>query len=274
MAAMDDVFATLELFEASSFPSLTATSSFPHLSFATPGISPSSPPALSNNVSSSPLHPQTRHGYRIPSSPLNSGPSSTTSVAITTSRRSYVESFGAPLIITSVPAGQEVYFRPEASWRKMLVVQPPVDVLRIYQHGLSEDGAEYAGVEWLDPRKKIHPLHGLTMWDVFAEVVQKLDGRRSGGMGIQWNMWDIVESSEEDEGYYRRASQHVVVENEPKDSETLVYVDWWIDRNAPVGNSRQEVEGPELRRMAGMEIIPGQENAKRKRMSITLGRPW
>ena len=98
-------------------------------------------------------------------------------------------------------AGQEVYSRPEASWRKMLVVQPPVDVLRIYQ-------------------------------------------RRSGGMGIQWNMWDIVESSEEDEGYYRRASQHVVVENEPKDSVTLVYVDWWIDRNAPVGNSRQEVEGP------------------------------
>lgn len=92
-------------------------------------------------------------------------------------------------------AGQEVYFRPEASWRKMLVVQPPVDVLRIYQHGLSEDYAEYAGVEWLDPRKEIHLLHGLTMWDVFAEVVQKLDGRRSGGMGIQWNMWDIVESN-------------------------------------------------------------------------------
>lgn len=58
-----------------------------------------------------------------------------------------------------------------------------------------------------------------------------------------------------------------MVENEPKDSVTLVYVDWWVDRIT-------QVEGPELRRMAGMEIIPGQENAKRKRVSITLGRPW
>jgi hypothetical protein len=65
-----------------------------------------------------------------------------------------------------------------------------------------------------------------------------------------------------------------VVENESKDSVTLVYVHRWIDRNALVSKSRQETESPELRKMAEMEIIPGEENTKRKRISITLGRPW
>lgn len=39
-----------------------------------------------------------------------------------------------------------------------------------------------------------------------------------------------IEESRENEGYDRSASRHVLVENERKDSVTLVYVDWWIDR--------------------------------------------
>ena len=42
------------------------------------------------------------------------------------------------------------------------------------------------------------------------------------------------------------------------DRHTLVYVDWWMDRNAPAMNSGREEEVAELRRMAGIEIVPGQ----------------
>jgi len=111
------------------------------------------------------------------------------------------------------------------------------------------------------------------MWEVFAEAMRTLDGRITGGVGIQWNMWDIVESRE-DEGYDRSVSQHVLVENEPKDSVTLVYLDWWIDRNTPREENQRPLDCPELRRMTGMEIILGRENSKRKRMSISPGSPW
>ncbi|OBT73447.1 hypothetical protein VF21_07303 [Pseudogymnoascus sp. 05NY08] len=127
------------------------------------------------------------------------------------------------------PAGWDAYCRPEASWRKMLAMQPPVPILRILQYGFHQDTEEEARQRG-GPRKVMQLSQG-----------RKADGTAPGVM--QWDVWDVGDAIGEDDGGQGDECIYLIEGDEDMDRYTLVYVDWWMDRNATAMNNGQEEDG-------------------------------
>lgn len=136
----------------------------------------------------------------------------------------------------------------------MLAMQPPVKLLRILQYGFSHEDPREEDEKKLGSRKVMQMSHERMSRGAFPQAVL---ARRAKGV-IQWDMWDVVGTTDEDEGSQGNKSIYVIEGEEGMDRHTLVYVDWWMDRNAPAMNNGREEEVVELRRMAGIEIVPGQ----------------
>lgn len=147
---------------------------------------------------------------------------------------------------------QEAYFRPEASWRKMLAMQPPVKMLRILQYGFSQEDPRDEDEQRLCPRKVMQMSQGQKVGGELAGVGLNVERRASGVM--QWDIWDSEEITGEDGGRERDRSLYVIEGEEGMDSHTLAYVDWWMDRKAVAINDGREEEVRELQRMAGIII--------------------
>ncbi|OBT65749.1 hypothetical protein VE03_03369 [Pseudogymnoascus sp. 23342-1-I1] len=153
-------------------------------------------------------------------------------------------------------ADQDAYLRPEASWRKTLAMQPPVKMLRILQYGFSQENPRGEDEKRLGPRRVMQMSQSPTLRAVFAQA-GPTRRRRARGV-IQWDMWDVVTATGEDERSQVNETLYVIEGEEGMDRHTLVYVDWWMDRNGSAINNGGEEEVAEIRRMAGMDIVSGQ----------------
>ena len=78
----------------------------------------------------------------------------------------------------------------------MLAMQPPVKMLRILQYGFSHEDRRGEDEKKLGPRKVMQVSQERMSCGVFAHAVLR---KRAGGV-IQWDMWDAVETTDEDEG--------------------------------------------------------------------------
>ncbi|KFY44138.1 hypothetical protein V494_01624 [Pseudogymnoascus sp. VKM F-4513 (FW-928)] len=162
--------------------------------------------------------------------------------------QSAVEGFSA--------ASREAYFRPEASWRRMLAIQPPVDMFCVVQSRFSknpwEEGWPKSVPRWL-MRIQHHMWAGMV-----AQVVPR--PLRAGLLweDMVWNMWDRVGVTDKDEGSQRNESLdaiggvHRVVYIDKSlcvdwwMDKNASYVDWWMDRNTSAKNNDREVEDIKL----------------------------
>ncbi|KFZ09982.1 hypothetical protein V501_05368 [Pseudogymnoascus sp. VKM F-4519 (FW-2642)] len=127
------------------------------------------------------------------------------------------------------PADWEAYCRPEASWRRMLAMQPPVPILQILQHAFHQESKE-------ETRKRGGP----------RKVMQLSQGRKADGTApgvMQWDVWDAVDVIAEDDGGQWDESIYLIEGEEDMERYTLVYVDWWMDRKAPAMNNGPHVNG-------------------------------
>ena len=126
-------------------------------------------------------------------------------------------------------ADWDTYCRPEASWRRMLAMQPPVHILQIVQYSLHQ-WREGETRQRRDPRKVMQWAQG-----------RKGDGTTEGVM--QWDLWDGEDAVGEVYGGLYTESIYLIEGEEDMDRSTLVYVDWWMDRNAPAMNNGREEDG-------------------------------
>jgi hypothetical protein len=122
-------------------------------------------------------------------------------------------------------ANPDAYSRPEASWRRMLVTQPAVEMLKIV----------YANVvrkSWSRTKEKrqLASGEGLRMGFLYDFIVGR-GGLQSGSgftfrrFSIQWNMFDIEDNlkTEEWQGNSDFLSRAALIErNEEKENVTLV----------------------------------------------------
>jgi hypothetical protein len=116
-------------------------------------------------------------------------------------------------------ARSEVYCRPEASWRRMLVTQPPVKLLKIVT-------ASNVRKRWGRKRemKEFGNKGGLRMGFVYDFVIEEIHSSYAR-FGLQWNMFDVEEDKEavEDGGmddYLYRGE--LIERNEERESVTLI----------------------------------------------------
>lgn len=138
----------------------------------------------------------------------------------------------------------------------MLAIQPPVKMLRILQYGFSRQDPREEDEKRLGPRKVMQISQRPKSCGAFARVGQRPEQRARGV--IQWDMWDEVAATDENEDNQGNGSLYVIEGEEGMDRHTLVFVDWWMDRSVQVTNRDREVESLELRRIAGIEIAPWQ----------------
>lgn len=61
-----------------------------------------------------------------------------------------------------------------------------------------------------------------------------------------WDMWSAADTTDEGEGNQTSGSRFIVADDVGNNAESVVYVDWWMDRNSQAMNSGREGEGPEL----------------------------
>lgn len=123
-------------------------------------------------------------------------------------------------------ADWETYCRPEASWRRMLAMQPPVHILQMLQYAFLQESEE-------ETRQRRGP----------RKVMQWSQGRKGDGTArgvMQWDVWDGEDAIDEVDGGQRAESIYLTEGEEDMDRSTLVYVDWWMDRNIlAMNNGRQ-----------------------------------
>jgi hypothetical protein len=108
-------------------------------------------------------------------------------------------------------------------------MQPPVHILRILQHAFHQESEE-------ETRKRGGP----------RKVMQLSQGRKADGTApgvMQWDVWDAVDAIGEDDGGQWDESIYLIEGEEDMERYTLVYVDWWMDRNAPAMNNGRQGDG-------------------------------
>lgn len=120
---------------------------------------------------------------------------------------------------TDVGVRSETYFRPEASWRHMLVMQPPINCLKILR-------AKSVRKRWAKERETIDAAQegGLRMGYLYDNTIDYIC-EFYGFFGLQWNMFQIEEDkeAEEDGGMDDAMYRWQLIENnEEKDSVTLI----------------------------------------------------
>jgi hypothetical protein len=116
-------------------------------------------------------------------------------------------------------ARPDAYARPEASWRRMLVIQPGIKRLKILYAQMTRRG-------WYKDREVQDCATGLRMALLYDMVTEKLEQFRIL-FAFQWNMFDITEDSEAREYSDGDASPTMALIEKEEDLESLTLV--WKD---------------------------------------------
>lgn len=136
----------------------------------------------------------------------------------------------------------------------MLALQPPVDVWRILQYvPYREDDPRGWDGEWVGPKRMMRLMSGLNRRKTEGRIVRTVKGLKpkenTTGMTLEtmlWDMWSAADTTDEGEGNQTSGSRFIVADDVGNNAESVVYVDWWMDRNSQAMNSGREGEGPEL----------------------------
>lgn len=91
------------------------------------------------------------------------------------------------------------------------------------QYGFSREDPRKEDEKRLGPRKVMQISQRPKSCGAFARVGQRPD-RRTRGV-IQWDMWDVVAATDEDEETQGNESLYVIEGEEGMDRHTLVFVD-------------------------------------------------
>jgi len=108
----------------------------------------------------------------------------------------------------------DAYSRPEASWRRMLVMQPAVQLLKIVHANL--DGKRWKRVR---ETREFTPAEGLRMGFLYDFVVEDIDETHTK-FGLQWNMFNYEVDTEAREFY--EWPEALIKRHEEKDSVILI----------------------------------------------------
>lgn len=98
------------------------------------------------------------------------------------------------------PARREAVLRPEASWRRMLPLQPaaPIDGFVMNEWNLEDEGTV---LEWAEVDPSRHASNVASRWDLgdsatmgllYDIAVSHLDSERNAAICVQWNMVKIT----------------------------------------------------------------------------------